>query len=380
MQRLVNAVQRYAWGSTTAIQDFLGEAVDGEPAAELWMGTHPSAPSRVEHEDGTQVPLSELIGGDLPYLLKVLAAASPLSLQVHPTAKTAALGFATEQNAGLALDSPRRNFRDPHPKPEMAYALTRLESLVGFRPTANLLDVLRQVNAPLTDRMFATLESRPGYPGIVALLAELLDPGPSVAEVSAVTDACARLVAAGVDVDRAYSTVVEVAAFFPGDVGVVASLLLNRITLEPGEAAYLAPGIVHAHLSGMCLEVMSASDNVLRAGLTPKHRDPQTLLQCLEEGMSDAAYVDPIAVDGSSQVFAPPVTNFMLSITRADVDGAQLPASGRRIVICIEDKVEITARDLTMTLARGEAVFADQSDGPLTVTGTGVVAQAYEPA
>ena len=383
VHRLVNTVQRYAWGSATAIQEFLGQAADGEPAAEMWMGTHPVAPSRVQRDAGSEIELSEAIGAELPYLFKVLAAARPLSLQVHPTAQMAADGFAAEETAGIGLTDPRRNFKDPNPKPEMAYALTRLESLVGFRPTATLLEVLRAVGTPLTDRLFHALEGNPGYAGIVALLSDLLDSegGPTADDIDVVVGACAdRLRAgAGADPDRAYSTVVELARSCPGDVGVVASLLLNRMTFEPGEAAFLAPGMLHAHLSGMCLEIMSCSDNVLRAGLTNKHRDRPALLRCLVEGMSDAQYVDPLAIDGHSQVFAPPVTEFALSITHSASGAVTLPASGRRIVLCIEGEVALSTGGDRLTLAKGESLYADDADGPLSVTGNGVVAQAYEP-
>lgn len=152
------------------------------------MGMHPIAPSRVEGEDVTQTALSELFGGaELPYLLKVLAAARrrPLSLRVHPTAQMAAAGFAAEEAAGVPLTDPRRSFKDPNPKPEMAYALTRMESLIGFRPTAALLEVLRGVGTPLTDGRLDDLRARPRYAGIVALLSGLIDPdaGPSARDM-----------------------------------------------------------------------------------------------------------------------------------------------------------------------------------------------------
>jgi mannose-6-phosphate isomerase len=192
-----------------------------------------------------------------------------------------------------------------------------------------------------------------------------------------------ELAEAGVDVKRAYTTAVEIAEFYPDDIGVIISLTLNRLTLQPGEAAFLGAGIIHAHLKGMCLEVMAASDNVLRAGLTSKPLNPQGLVQCLEEGMSRLARVTPEPFGLSTDVFHPDVDEFVLSVSqcsRAEPQGTLLPAAPHRIVLCTGGEVElVSAADQRLKLGRGDSVYAGPEDGDLRVLGTGEVAQAYTP-
>lgn len=384
MYRLINQVQGYAWGSTSTIPNFLGDDASDEPVAEIWMGTHALAPSSVETERGERLPLTE-VAGELPFLMKILAADKPLSLQVHPSQALAEAGFAADEAQGIPLDAPNRSYKDPHHKPEMAYALTTFDSLVGFRPTAEILRVLSGIDTPLTRRLTEQLRAKPGFKGIVRLLASLLDEDNPIGanEITQVIDACQDALDRGLDIKRAYATAVEVAEFFPEDIGTVASLLLNRLTLQPGEAAFLDDGIIHAHLSGMCLEVMACSDNVLRAGLTTKHIDRQGLVRCLDKGMSRVARVTPHQVGFSTDVFSPDVDEFALAVTQcshADVDGVELPSRGARILICTGGDVYLENEvGQSIKMARGDSVFASPSDGLLVARGIGEVAQAYSP-
>ncbi|MGA9714443.1 MAG: type I phosphomannose isomerase catalytic subunit, partial [Aeromicrobium sp.] len=166
MYRLKNSRRRYDWGSETDIPAFAGEPDDGMPVAEEWMGTHPLGESLAVERDGVLVPLST-VSGELPFMFKVLAAARPLSVQVHPSAKIARAGYEAEQSAGVRLDDPARTFKDPHHKPEMAYALTTFDSLVGFRPTAEILRILHGLDVPLAQRLAGVLTADPGFAGIV---------------------------------------------------------------------------------------------------------------------------------------------------------------------------------------------------------------------
>jgi mannose-6-phosphate isomerase len=345
------------------------------------MGTHPSGPSTVDTDDG-EVSLATLVG-DLPFMLKLLAASRPLSIQVHPNAQQAAAGFAEEEAAGVPIDAPHRLYRDPHHKPEMVYALTTFDTLVGFRPTAEILRVLSSIESPLARSLSESLDARPGFESIVRVVETLLDDKPDVAEIDRIVASCRELVEQGIDVKRAYLTAVEIAEHHPGDVGIVVSLLLNRLTLQPGEAAFLGAGIIHAHLSGMCLEVMVSSDNVLRAGLTSKHLDPAGVLGCLDRGMSRLARVAPEPFGFSTDVFSPAVDEFALAVTqcsRAEPEGVVLPAAPRRILLCTGGVVElVNEHGERMRLSRGESVFADDSDGVLRGIGTGELAQAYTP-
>lgn len=384
MFRLDNRVQHDAWGSVLALPGFLGSEGDGRPHSELWMGTHPLGPSRVRTPSGGSLGLRELVGPDgLPYLFKVLAADRPLSLQVHPDRAMAAAGYAAEEARGVPLDAWERTFKDPHHKPEMAVALTPFESLVGLRPTAELATILPAVGAPLTGRLAELLRADPGFAGIVRLLGVLLsDEHPIAAEeVGQVVRACADRVAQGDDPGRAYSTVVELARWHPRDPGVVASLLLNRISLQPGEAVFLAHGIIHAHLFGMCLELMADSDNVLRAGLTDKPVHREAVLACLRSGMSDTFSIEPKRL-GASRLYVPPVEEFALGVTRrtdASAPPSPLPGTGPRIILALDGSVALHGAGTELGLRRGQSVFVPADEGDVGLTGTGAVAQAYAP-
>ncbi len=382
MYLLTNATQAYAWGSKAAIPSFMGRRQDGTPVAELWLGTHPLAPSLVEEAVGVRVPLAE-VAGELPYMMKILAADKPLSLQVHPGRVLAEAGFAAEEAEGKPITAPDRSFKDPNHKPEMAYALTTFDTLVGFRPTAEILRILAAIDTPLAKGLGEDLRARPGFSGIVRLIERLLTEVPDATEIDEVIDACRALGESSMDIKRAYATVVEIAGHFPGDVGVIISLFLNRLTLQPGEAAFLGSGVLHAHLSGMCVEVMAASDNVLRAGLTEKHINPEGLVRCLNKGMSRVARVTPEQWGFSTDVFSPEVEEFALSMTQCsfiEPNGTVLPNAGRRLVMCTGGEVSLlNEHGQSFDLKRGESVYAGPEDGVLRIIGIGEVAQAYEP-
>lgn len=373
--------QSYDWGSPDAIPGFQRRSGDGSPVAEVWLGTHPLGTAQVVERSGEERPLTE-VAGELDFMLKMLGASRPLSIQVHPNATHAKAGFAAEEKAGVPLDSPERVFKDPHPKPEMVYALSSFDTLVGVRRTSEIVRVLGQLEHPLTKGLTESLLDSPGFNGIVRIIEGLVADPPPAEVIGEVVAECRSALAKGLDIKRAYATAVEVAEAWPGDVGVVIALLLNRLTLQPGEAAYLATGIIHAHLSGLCLEVMVSSDNVLRAGLTTKHIDPAGLVQCLEEGASSASRVEPRVFNYSTDIFSP-CEEFALSVTQsspADPAGVTLPASGHRLLVCTGGEVAlVNERDEILRLRRGDAAFADSSDGELRVIGTGEVAQAFVP-
>src|SRR4051794_5406921 len=203
MHRLRNGVQNYDWGSPDAIPRFLGAEKGGDrPVAELWIGTHPVMPSSAIDGDGNERPLSE-VAGDLPFMVKLLAADRPLSLQVHPSRSMAEAGYQREDDAGVPLDSPQRVYRDRNHKPEMVYALSTFDSLIGFRPTAEILRVLGPLDTPLCRRLANDLRADPGFPGIVRRVEWLLSSPIERAEVRQVVAACRALAARGMDVKRA---------------------------------------------------------------------------------------------------------------------------------------------------------------------------------
>lgn len=382
MYRLRNGVKNYDWGSPDAIPQFIGSKKASTPIAEVWIGTHPLNPSVAIDHDDAEKPLAD-VAGELPFMVKFLAAERPLSLQVHPSRSLAEIGFAREQEAGIPLDAPHRVYKDPNHKPEMVYALTTFDSLIGFRPTAEILRVLGPLNTPLSQRLADDLRSDPGFASIVRRIEWLLTSDIDPAEVHQIVGACRTLGSLGMDIKRAYQTAVEIAEHHPDDIGVVISLMLNRMTLQPGEAAYLETGVIHAHLRGLCLEVMATSDNVLRAGLTTKHIDPEGLVACLSSGMARVARVTPDYVDYDTEVFSPAGGGFALAVTQisaAAPEGVQLVRAEGSVLICTGGEVTvITEAGEKTTLGRGESLFLAPEDRGATVFGLGEVAQAYVP-
>jgi mannose-6-phosphate isomerase len=382
MYLLRNGVKNYDWGSPDAIPQFLGDKRNGAPVAELWIGTHALSPSYAVDGDGNEKPLSD-IAGDLPFMVKLLAADRPLSLQVHPSRSLAEIGFADEEERGIPLDSPHRVYKDANHKPEMVYALTTFDSLIGFRPSAEILRVLGPLNTGLSQRLADELRADPGFATIVRLIEHLLNEDNDPAEVHQIVGACRTLASLGMDIKRAYQTAVEISEHFPDDIGVVISLMLNRMTLQPGEAAFLETGVIHAHLKGLCLEVMACSDNVLRAGLTTKHIDPAGLVTCLESGMARVARVTPDFIDYDTEVFSPAGGDFALAVTQisaAAPDGVELVRSEGSVLICTGGEVTVVAgTGERMTLSRGESLYLPPEDRPAYVFGLGEVAQSYVP-
>lgn len=400
MYRLTSSLQAYAWGSPTAIPALLGLEVTGEPVAEAWFGAHPSAPSHCVRDDGAPgAPMPEVIAADaaavlgqdvearfgaaLPYLLKVIAAETSLSLQVHPHVARARAGFAAEEAAGVPLDSPQRNYRDRNHKPELVYALTRFEALCGFRAPRRAAELLDGLDAPLARDLRAVLAAQPSAAGIEAAFTRLLRPEtrPGAEQVREVADACAARLADGSPSPRADRTVVRLQAAYPGDAGVVTSLLLNPVTLQPGDALFVPAGGVHAYLKGVGIEIMASSDNVLRAGLTPKHVDVDELLRNVDYVAAPPIRIAPEKFHGATRVYYAPVDDFELSVTRlADGHTHPLPGRGPRVLLCLEGRVTVTSRqDGDLELTRGQAAFVPASDGALSASGEGTLVQADVP-
>ncbi len=316
MLRLTNTVQPYAWGSTTAIPRLLGREPDGRPQAEMWIGAHPGAPSLADgerlDERIAQAP-EEFLGaggGDrLGFLLKVLAAGAPLSLQAHPDSATAARRYAQEEAAGVPADAPHRLYKDTSHKPELLYALEPFAAMAGFRSPADAHALLAGLELPACRRTrgrCSTVLDVLAGPDASAALKEatrllLTAPAEAVAPlVEAVAGACA-----GLD-DPSAECVVELAGHYPGDAGVLVSVLLNQVRLAAGEVLYLPAGNVHAYLSGTGVELMASSDNVLRGGLTPKHVDVPELLDVLDFRELPPPLLPPLpSSDPDERVFSP---------------------------------------------------------------------------
>ena len=284
MHLLDNPIRDYAWGSRTALAAFLDREPSGDPEAELWIGAHPGDPSRLPDGHGwtrirpprpCSARVAERFGERLPFLMKVLAVDQVLSLQVHPGSEQARRGHAREEAAGLPLDSPERSYPDPWHKPELVFALTPFETLAGFRDVSHTADLLRMLGVPWADDVARRLEDGDPAACLRAVVEDTLAPTGSEVEglIAEVSAARGRVRYADPEAHRVLEILGQLANRYPDDPGVLVSLLLNDVVLQPGEALMVQPGVVHAHGSGLALEIMATSDNVLRAGLTPKHRD-----------------------------------------------------------------------------------------------------------
>ena len=396
MQLLEPALQHYAWGSSTAIPEMLGRPVDGSPVAEAWFGAHASAPSCLAGAELLALDLAiagdpvaalgddvvSRFGAGLPFLLKLIAADRPLSLQVHPSIQLARDGYDREDARGVRVDDPRRSYRDRNHKPELVYALSHFEALVGFRAPRRAAEILDGVDHPTARALHKIVTSDPTSSGMqeafTMLVSESTRPGPD--EVHDLADAFRARLRSGSPSPRTDRAVDRLESAYPGDPGAVTAVLLNPVALRPGEALFVPAGTVHAYLDGFAVELMANSDNVLRAGLTSKHVDVPELLRVVECVAAPPIRIAPEHVYDATDVYYVPVDDFELSVTRLSTDACRLPGGGPRIVLCLEGvaRLESLAGD-TLDLRSGQAAFVPASDGVLGAVGEGRVIQASVP-
>ncbi|WP_425956338.1 mannose-6-phosphate isomerase, class I [Xylanimonas sp. McL0601] len=398
---LENTIQHYDWGSPTRIHELLGQAPDGLPAAELWLGAHPNAPSVAQVPDGSRAALDALLRSDpqgmlgkrvsdefgprLPYLLKVLAADRALSLQVHPKPHLARAGFNRENRLGIPQDAPHRSFHDDQHKPEMLVAISQFEALAGFRNPRNIVSLLAGLQGPLVEAVREELALDRSARGIRAAFQRLIAARSDATcpeQVAATVDSVRARAAAGSPYERADATVLRLATEHPGDPGAIASLLLNRVTLDPGEAVYLPAGEIHAYLSGLGVEIMASSDNVLRAGLTSKHVDEKALFEAasFEPRPPAVPHQELTGSRGQAVTFRPPVREFALTLADVDdVEPVALAAAGPRTVICLDGTVELVTSGSRAKLAHGQSVFVAHDAGAASLEGSGLAVCAWIP-
>ena len=371
---LKNTIQNYAWGSLTAIPDLLGVSNPANiPQAELWMGAHRKAPSKVQH-NGQWVSLSDLIdkypedilgktvaqkfNNSLPYLFKVLAAASPLSIQAHPNSLQAREGYQRENSLGIPLDAPQRNYRDDNHKPECICALTPFWALCGFRKISTIVSYFNAVcpkglKDELTAlKLNATSEGLKHFFSILLTLdadrrQSIIDEAGSNARKSA-------------GEDMAYEWIVKLSDVYPQDIGILSPLLLNLICLEPGQAIFLGAGQLHAYLDGVGIELMANSDNVLRGGLTPKHVDVRELLNVLHFDEHEVTLLVPDETNNYEQVYACPAEEFALSIIRLPENESYFRPNGKSVelLLCTAGKAELMDMDRETVLSMKKGMSA----------------------
>ncbi|MBY4951307.1 mannose-6-phosphate isomerase [Pantoea sp. DY-17] len=387
MQKLNNSLQNYAWGSKTALTELYGiENPQGLPMAELWMGAHPKSPSTVE-VNGEARSLREVIDadkvatlgkavaerfGELPFLFKVLCADQPLSIQVHPSKAAAEQGFARENAAGIPLSAAERNYKDANHKPELVYALTPFQAMNGFRELHEIVSLLEPVaGAHPQIAHFLENANEANLAKLFATLLSLQDEAKSRAIGVLKSALNARE-------GEAWQTIKSIAIDYPDDSGLFSPLLLNVITLQPGEAMFLFAETPHAYLKGVALEVMANSDNVLRAGLTPKFIDiPELLANLKFQAKPAATLLTQPQRDGETLNFPIPVEDFAFAIHGLSTAPQALAQNSAALLFCIEGQAIIEKSGQQLVLKPGESCFVAANESPVNAAGTGRLARVF---
>lgn len=369
MFEITNTPRPYSWGSTLALAELRGVTPSGQPEAELWFGDHAGSPS-VRVADGRT--LAEWEAEDstrtqLPFLLKLLAVATPLSIQVHPDRESARAGFERDNAAGVPLDAPHRNYKDANHKPEIIRAVSEFSALCGFRPANERMDILvHLIGAGVPGATDLALACESGVRGGVEWIVKR-----HPAAVQLAVALAGPSVSTGLrHVDDAIATARVVSTSFPGDPGVAMALLLNHVVLKPGEALAVPAGTVHAYLSGVGVEVMASSDNVLRGGLTSKHIDASEFLAVVTWDEERPELIQPSVVGVTRELRA----SFPdCALTEIDVDGSTVSdIDAPAIALLLDGEVAATAAE-SVNLTPGRAVFIEAGDSPVTFTGRGTI-------
>jgi mannose-6-phosphate isomerase len=395
MLLLKNTIQQYAWGSRTRLADLLGlPSPAPAPQAEIWMGAHQTAPSSVlqrgewqslsswiENDPGAVLGerVHRAYGSGLPFLLKVLAVETPLSLQAHPSRAQALVGFEAEQAANVPLTARPRNYKDRNHKPELLCALTRFDALCGFRRASDSLRLLEALDVPDLGPYTAMINRDRGPAGLEAAFSALVTGAPDhkrmLAEktVEALEKRAGRSVDFAAEIDWAR----RIAKLYPGDVGIVCALLLNLVRLEPGQAFYVPVGCLHAYLEGMAVEIMASSDNVLRGGLTQKHVDAGELLRVLDFKDGSVPVLPGEDRRPGERVFVTEAPEFELSML--DLAGAKLAFPSRvgpEILLCTAGNAVVRGNGGELRLERGASAFVTGTEGDFEIEGAGRVFRA----
>ncbi|WP_407434888.1 mannose-6-phosphate isomerase [Lelliottia sp.] len=388
MQKLINSVQNYAWGSQTALTDLYGIAnPDNLPMAELWMGAHPKSSSKIEDASGNVRSLRDVIDadknallgnavadrfGELPFLFKVLCADQPLSIQVHPNKKASELGFAKENAAGIPLDAAERNYKDPNHKPELVFALTPFLAMNAFREFSEIVSLLQPVAGAHT--AIAHFLENPDAASLSQLFASLLNmQGDEKSHALAILKT-----ALNNQQGEPWQTIRVISEFYPDDSGLFSPLLLNVVKLNPGEAMFLFAETPHAYLQGVALEVMANSDNVLRAGLTPKYIDIPELVANVKFVAKPAAELltQPVK-NGAELDFPIPVEDFAFSLHDLSHTETTVAQESAAILFCVDGEAVLKKGEQRLVLKPGESAFIAANESPIAISGTGRLARVF---
>ncbi|MBD2810507.1 mannose-6-phosphate isomerase [Xenorhabdus sp. Vera] len=389
MLKMTNNIQYYDWGSKTALTDIYGIGnPDNQPMAELWMGAHPKCSSLVaDPQTGETITLNTLIAkeptkylGDkvaqqfqrLPFLFKVLCAAQPLSIQVHPDKTSAEQGFAKENMAGLPLDSAQRNYKDDNHKPELVYALTPFKAMNAFRPLSESAQLLGYVSAAHPD--IQTFIQQPTKKNLSFLFSQLLNMQGKQKRLAIAVLKSALNSHQG----EPWDTIRKMTTFYPDDNGLFSPLLLNVVELKPSQAMFLYARTPHAYLEGVALEVMANSDNVLRAGLTSKHIDVPELMANLDFIPKPANTLLTIPEQKKDALdYSVPVNDFRFSVYTIQEQPITLENDSASVLFCVEGQLVISTDEQQLRLFSGESIFLSAIERTVTVHGDGKLAKVF---
>ncbi len=394
---LKNPIQEYAWGSKTEIQGLVGESASTDkPMAELWMGAHPKAPSEVLL-DGKWQSLDKVIeknpepilgkrtagrfSNHLPFLFKILAADRPLSIQVHPHLEQAQKGFAMENDLGIPLDAPNRNYKDNNHKPEILCALTPFQGMKGFRKVEEILDLMDRLSLASLSGEIDLLQKEPNSYGLKSFFSALMrmDKG----RRNEVTDEAVKTAEKFADKDEVCRWVSKLNREYPGDIGILSPIILNMVLLEPGEAMYLPAGELHAYLHGLGIELMANSDNVLRGGLTPKHMDVPELLNIVDFETGPVRKVASTSIDSCRTIYETPAEEFLLSTISVDRENSFTSPSDRsvEILICLrgEAGIEDIGSGEILPMTRGQSIIIPSKISRYRIAGNALFYTASVP-
>lgn len=386
---LINITQNYTWGSRTSITHLFDIAnPNNEPMAEIWMGAHPKASSMITWA-GKAMSLREaissnadaLIGsytfekfGELPFLFKVLAADKALSIQVHPTKAEAEIGYQRENDLGIDIDAYNRNYKDPNHKPELVYALTPYLAMNGFREFDEIVKLLHEVDVSVLESDFLEFAKTKNSEGLQMLFEKLL----TLDEETKITAINQLLSWAHTNNHELATFILDLNEVYPGDIGLLSPLLLNVVLLQPGEAMFLHAGTPHAYVKGTALEIMANSDNVLRAGLTPKYIDvPELISSCKFTPLSKENILTSPSLLGAEKHFSVPVEDFAFSVF-SDADNTTITPNRGEIWFAIDGEVTFKHEDgENLTIKKGESAFISLNCKTFTISCNGKAARAY---
>ncbi|NUF27301.1 mannose-6-phosphate isomerase, class I [Gilliamella sp. ESL0254] len=388
--KLENKIKDYDWGSIENIPKLFGfKNPSQKPIAEIWMGDHPLGCSLAINKHNQKIRLDDLIKNHpleilgtrtfkqfaaLPYLFKVLSANKALSIQVHPTKINAQQGFARENQLGIALDDPRRNYKDPNHKPELIYALTPFKAMRSFRPIHEILELFSKINLFSLNKEIDQLQKNPNKQQLRQFFHALLTLPPEKKHqginqlLESIEPFC----------DEPYLTIKTLAKDYPNDIGLFMPLILNIIELQPSQAMFLSAETPHAYLSGTGLEVMANSDNVLRAGLTNKHLDIDELLKNTQFKSLTLNELLTQPITQQNKIDYPvPVDDFKFEIIKSDNQQRVEKVNSPQILFCITGNITLKTKFDTLTLTKGESAFIAYEAQCYHYQGEGVLAKVF---